>query len=205
MHNRKSQNPVACDRPLFVYAAWPYRIQRPGISPRRRHRSATKKDCANGINVGIATDYKKRDGDNIEITRKSEEWAQAFNGVGISGGTVTVGTVTPIKHIEEVVSAVRNIHSALLAAHCAENPTDTTTPAWCKIRNLALFSHGMEYGLSLDEIGSYSRGLHNTKRDGRASMSTHSSVACQAHLQGCSSQLFAVTLVETLQFSKSTR
>jgi hypothetical protein len=164
----KTQSPAKADRFLFMQLGLiAYKDQE--LAPGDGTAAQLKKIAPNGINVGIATDYKKRDGDNIEITRKSEQWAQAFNGVGISGGTVTVGTVTPIKHIEEVVSAVRTIHNALLAAHRAENPTDMTTPAWCKIRNLALFSHGMEYGLSLDEIGSYSRGLHNTKRDGRAS------------------------------------
>jgi len=164
---RKS-SPAKADRFLFMQLGLiPYKDQT--VSTGDTTLAQLKKIAPNGINVGIATDYKKRDGNNIEITRKSAEWAKAFNGVGITDNALTIGTINPIKHIEDVVSAIRSIHDALLAAHRAENPSDTTIPAWCKIRNLALFSHGMEYGVSLDETNTYSRGLHNTKRNGRES------------------------------------
>jgi len=122
-----------------------------------------------GINLGVATNYTKRSGNNIEITRKANDWGTSFNGVGISGGTLAIGVVTHITVMEEVVQAVRSVHEALVAAHQQENPQDTEIPEYCKIKNLAVFSHGMEYGVSLDASGTYSRGLHNNERHGRES------------------------------------
>lgn len=119
--------------------------------------AAIKAAHPNGVNVGIHTDYTKRDGDNIEITKRAGDWGPAFKGVALIGGQLVMGQTTPIKRLEDVVEVVRSIHASLLAEHrkskpkTAEGNPDTSVPAFTQVRNLALFAHGFSEGISLDK------------------------------------------------------
>ncbi|PKN56668.1 MAG: hypothetical protein CVU56_14930 [Deltaproteobacteria bacterium HGW-Deltaproteobacteria-14] len=158
---------------------------------------ALKAAHSGGFPLGVWTNYKTKNGDNIEIEKRAGDWGKAVNAVGVSGGAVTMGFATPITTIEEVVQVVQTVHASLLAKWKATDPKNpdgtpaTELPEHLKVRNLALFSHGMEYGLSLNAKGAYKDGLQSGAGGYESNVKSFAKAIAGATTKDLGVQLFA--------------
>ncbi|MGH2602907.1 MAG: hypothetical protein ACRDJ9_26410, partial [Dehalococcoidia bacterium] len=115
-----------------------------------------------GVTVAIYPLYKNQSNNNKEFKRQADPYAKSEGAIGLEGGNITIGgEATTIKELGDVVETVQGIHRGLKAKH-EETQTKAGAqgggapapaaepPAFTKVRNLSLFSHGMEYGMALD-------------------------------------------------------
>ena len=126
----------------------------------------------NGITVAICPQFKKTIHGASEFLLQAGIFATNQKAVGLSStGEVVLGIPVYIKELEDVIEAIQAIHLGILQKYLDSNKTDgetqpstTTTdePAFTKIKNLALFSHGESWGLGLNESNTFiSGGLHS--------------------------------------------
>lgn len=100
----------------------------------------------NGVNVVVVADGIR--GDYNEMRRYMQIWANDYSGLAVSDGKILSGMFNRIKSPGDAIEAVLTIHGALKKAAndfgetLGIDPNDCNV---CKIRNLAISSHGMEY------------------------------------------------------------
>lgn len=130
----------------------------------------------NGVTIAMYSFYKDQNNNNKEFQRQADPFSSAHKAIGIKNGKITIGQpALPIKGLGEVIEIVQGIHRTLVAKweeRQAKNDAKTGNqagakpepPAFTKVRNLALFSHGQGYGLSLNESNDFTYGgsLHST-------------------------------------------
>lgn len=122
-----------------------------------------QKRFPNGVTVAIYPLYKNQNNNNKEFKRQADPFAKTEGAIGLAGGSITIGQeAVTIKDLGDVVETVQGIHRGLAAkyeqtraeaAQGGATPAEPAgeLPAFTKVRNLALFSHGMEYGMALNE------------------------------------------------------
>jgi peptidoglycan hydrolase-like protein with peptidoglycan-binding domain len=123
-----------------------------------------------GVTVAIYPLYKNQSNNNKEFKRQADPYAKSEGAIGLKDGSITIGQeAVTIKELGDVVETVQGIHRGLkakyeqtqTAAQGGGGPAPTAgagPPAFTKIRNLSLFSHGMEYGMALDAAGRFKGG-----------------------------------------------
>lgn len=127
-----------------------------------------------GLTVSLYANYGNRH-QGAEFRRRADEHAQLYGSMGVDGDAAIMGLAIPINSVEEVPQRLHQISRAvecswrqMVDAMCSELGQAASSPAqvpkFCKIRNVALFAHGMHYGLSMNRQNSYNHGL----TDGRA-------------------------------------
>lgn len=136
--------------------------QRPALTTSGDMFSQIKQNFPNGINVAIYADYdktgdKSKDGNNAEFPRAAGAYAKSFNSVGYdASGTLKLGLAHPIKSLADVSRIINDTH-ALLKKEYEKSTTSPAAelPAYTKIKTLALFAHGMPWGIHMSGSGKY--------------------------------------------------
>jgi peptidoglycan hydrolase-like protein with peptidoglycan-binding domain len=120
-----------------------------------------------GVTVAIYPLYKNQSSNNQEFKRQADPYAKAEGAIGLAGGAITIGKeAVTIKELGDVVETFQGIHRGLAAKYTQARSANAGTgdgstdqlPAFTKVRNLSLFSHGMEYGMALDAAGRFRGG-----------------------------------------------
>jgi hypothetical protein len=121
-----------------------------------------------GVTVAIYPSYLGRVNDRAEFQRRADEFARNQHAVGLSGGAVAVGLACTITALGDVIEVVQSIHRGLVATWTQSQGTGgqgapAAAPAYTKVRNLALFSHGESFGMGLNAGNDFTDdGLRNT-------------------------------------------
>lgn len=140
-----------------------------------------------GVTVAVYSHYDEQTVNNAEITNRARDFSQQVNAIGISGGALTIGGgAMPLRETGDIISIVQSIHRGLRDKHLAmerdqqqqqqgtgeggeggaqgqggaQGRSEAEAPAYTRVKNLAIFSHGMEYGMSTNGKGNYREGLH---------------------------------------------
>ncbi|MFN8397208.1 MAG: DUF4157 domain-containing protein [Bacteroidia bacterium] len=136
--------------------------QRPALTTTGDMFSQIKQNFPNGINVAIYADYDKtgdkaKDGNNAEFPRAAGAYAKSFNSVGYdASGTLKLGLAHPIKSLADITKIINDTHALLKREYEKSTTTPAAElPAYTKIKTLALFSHGMPWGMHLGGSGKY--------------------------------------------------
>ncbi|HHG83291.1 MAG TPA: DUF4157 domain-containing protein, partial [Bacteroidetes bacterium] len=130
-----------------------------------------KTNFPDGVNVAIYTKYaktgkKSKDNNNAEFPRAAGKYAKAFNSIGYDGsGTIKLGLAQPITDLAGVTNVINDVHKLLLKEHKKTNQDSKDIPAFTKIKTLALFSHGMQWGLHLKQNGRYNARIDSDKEE----------------------------------------
>ncbi|HEY7030811.1 MAG TPA: peptidoglycan-binding domain-containing protein [Thermomicrobiales bacterium] len=119
-----------------------------------------------GVTVAIYPLYKNQSSNNREFQRQADPYAKAEGAIGLDGGAITIGQkAVTITELGDVVETVQGIHRGLVAKYQqtqAQSGSPAAAPdklpAFTKVRNLSLFSHGMGYGMALDAAGRFRGG-----------------------------------------------
>jgi peptidoglycan endopeptidase LytF len=141
-----------------------------------------QENCKDGVTIGIYTQFNtdKTGAGDKEFQRKADEFAKRYNAVGLNGGKVAIGKSSPLQSVSDLISIVQSIHKGLAAlAKPADTPVEGEKGAanagnagggggaedkstnWTKVKHLAVFTHGMEYGLCTNtDIHTFRDGLH---------------------------------------------
>ncbi|MCB9235980.1 MAG: hypothetical protein H6581_30310 [Bacteroidia bacterium] len=125
------------------------------------------KDFPNGVNVAIWANYDDQNSNNKEFKRAADTYASSFNSLGYDDkGNLKLGMARPIKSQTDVINAINDIHNLLVSEYeksvqqCVAVP-----PAFTKIKTLALFSHGMPWGMHLAGSGKYNTRIDTAKEE----------------------------------------
>ncbi|MEC9070783.1 MAG: hypothetical protein VX938_00330 [Myxococcota bacterium] len=141
------------------------------VPPDLREILARHKD---GLTLSLIANYQSS-GNDAEFHRRGNAHAQEYGSVGVSGEGLSLGTPILIDRVEDmpqkILQVVNNIRAAwrdlyLQSAHSMAS-IGVEFPEWhpcCFVKNLSLFAHGIQTGLSMNQAGSYRSGLH----DGRS-------------------------------------
>lgn len=134
---------------------------------------AVKTKFPNGVTVAIYPNFNAGVSGRSEFKLQADTFAKNQQAVGVSGGAVVLGAACQIKEAGDVIEIVQSIHRGLVAKWTASQKTggDAPTtapadpPAYTKVKNLALFSHGESWGMGLNASNDFSGGgLHSTTR-----------------------------------------
>ena len=128
----------------------------------------------NGLTLSLIANYQSG-GNDAEFHNRGKAHAQQYGSVGIAGDGLVLGTPILIDRVEDmpqkilqVVSAIREAWRTLyLQASSSLVSIGVEFPEWhpcCFVKNLSLFAHGIQTGVSINRAGSYKAGLH----DGRS-------------------------------------
>jgi hypothetical protein len=123
-----------------------------------------------GVTVAIYPAYDlTTTGDGLEFLRQANTFAANQQAVGVStGGAVALGVSCAIAELGDIIEVVQSIHRGLAQkwaesqpAAAGEDASAAEPPAYTRVRNLALFSHGLPWGMGLNEDNNFSHGgLH---------------------------------------------
>lgn len=125
----------------------------------------------NGVTVAIYPSYNLTNTpDGGEFKNEANVFAKNQQPVGLSGSAVVLGQACPIKALGDIIEVVQSIHRGLLQrwtrsqqGTAGQHATAAQPPAFTKVRNLALFSHGEPSGMGLNENNDFTDdGLRNT-------------------------------------------
>lgn len=130
-----------------------------------------------GVTVAIYPNYNAGVSGASEFQRQANTFATNQQAIGVSGGAVVLGQACRITEVGNVIEVVQAIHRGLLnkwlaslqanAAAGEGTTTPSEPPAYTKVRNLALFSHGESWGMGLNASNDFNGGgLHNTTTRG---------------------------------------
>jgi hypothetical protein len=126
---------------------------------------AIKDRFPNGITVALLADFSDPDGNDKEFARQANRFAHNQGAVGLEGGELALGVPIPVVGLSEALSAIHSITHALQQYHYRQvffplPGSYDVVPT--QIANLAIFCHGMSYGIGLNSASSInSQGLHN--------------------------------------------
>lgn len=131
-----------------------------------------KPEFANGISVGCYTHYDDFDDKSKSRTfkQRADKWAKYNKAVGLDdSGNLKVGASVKTETVGDIVESVQAIAMAMAAIWEAhgnkvggpDGQAMTSAPDWCRLKNLALFAHGMPYGIGVnhDNDKQYRHGL----------------------------------------------
>lgn len=108
-----------------------------------------------GVTIAIYADYNDHSANNQEFVNQASGFAQNEGAVGLVDGAIQLGAPCPIREIGDVIEAVQSIHRGLLerwtAAQAEGGDRAAAAPAYTRVLNLALFSHGETWGMELHE------------------------------------------------------
>lgn len=137
---------------------------------------AVKAKFPNGVTVAIYPNYNSGVSGRSEFKLQADTFAANQQSVGLSGGAVVLGQACQIVEVGDVIEVVQSIHRGLLkkwtdtqptSAAAGSDPKAAEPPAYTKVLNLALFSHGESWGVGLNAKNDFSGGgLHNNKTNG---------------------------------------
>ncbi len=120
-----------------------------------------------GITVAIVPNFDQGVSGRSEFAAQANIFAQNQGSVGLANGSISLGAPVVIRELGDVVEAIQSIHRGLLERWRGAGQTDTSAPppAWTRIKNLALFSHGESWGAGMNHNNDFSRdGMHNSTR-----------------------------------------
>lgn len=127
-----------------------------------------------GVTIAIVPDFKNGVSGRTEFFSQASIFAANQQAVGLTGGAIVLGEAIRIEEAGDAIEAVQSIHRGLEARWRASLDTGAEgpapeVPAWTKVKNLALFSHGEDWGMGFNADNDFSQGgLHsNTTRSGR--------------------------------------
>ncbi|MCB9230774.1 MAG: hypothetical protein H6581_03885 [Bacteroidia bacterium] len=132
-----------------------------------------------GITMGAYTHYDDQSPNNKTFAAMANPWAAHHQAISLNeNGELVVGKPVKIQEVGDVIEAVQSITRGLenmwawgtlkgwikyKPEYGADNP-----PPWIKVKNLAIFAHGMTYGIGMNANGSYKDGLlSNTPNNGQ--------------------------------------
>ncbi|MGH2388068.1 MAG: hypothetical protein ACRDIE_07655, partial [Chloroflexota bacterium] len=111
---------------------------------------------------------KSKDISSAEFPLQAGIFAANQKAVGLTGGAITLGIAVPITELGQVIETVQSIHRGLADKYTQSLPASDTSkppapPAWTRVKNLALFSHGEDFGMGLNAENAFMHGgLHST-------------------------------------------
>jgi hypothetical protein len=119
----------------------------------------------NGINVALWANYTNQSSNNKEFKRAADKYATQFNSVGFDdSGKLHIGMARPITTEAETINAINDIHKLLLSEYeKKEQMCVLEAPAFTKIKTLALFAHGMPWGMHMSSGGNYNMRIDSEK------------------------------------------
>ena len=136
-----------------------------------------QKKHAGGVTVALYANYDyggaAEKSNNAAFPAEATTFAANEEAVAASGNAVSLGVPIAIDDVSQVVVVVQRIHLALVdkwrqsqksAAEGAAAPTAAPAadpPAFTRVRNLALFAHGMPFGIGMDKKNAFT--LHREK------------------------------------------
>lgn len=121
-----------------------------------------ERDYPEGVTVAIVPNFQRSVDGAAEFTSQARIFASNQGAIGLANGSVARGVPVVIRELGDAVEAVQSVHRGLLARSRA--PAGRV-PAWTRVKNLALFSHGESWGMGLNESNDFSGdGLHSTQR-----------------------------------------
>lgn len=118
-----------------------------------------------GINVALWANYTNQNSNNKEFKRAADKYATQFNSVGFDdSGKLHIGMARPITTEAETINAINDIHNLLVAEYQKrEQMSVAKPPAFTKIKTLALFAHGMPWGMHMSANGKYNMRIDSKK------------------------------------------
>jgi hypothetical protein len=145
--------------------------ERPAVHANEEDLAYIREHFPEGVTVAFYTNFPKRDdahyrGDFV-FKDKAEQFAAKHQAVSIAtvdGDRIAIGfSAMPIQDVGEIAEGIQRIHHALIKLFRASAGACTdTVPAFTRVKNLAIFTHGMEYGLDTDPASHvYADGLHS--------------------------------------------
>lgn len=137
-----------------------------------------------GVTVAIYTAYEPFNRNDDEFRVQAGPFAVSQQAIGLENGEAVLGVPCPITDLGDVIEVVQSIHLGLLAKWQASQPAGastatasaTTAPAFTKVKNLALFSHGVRTAAGLDgdpEYDQEGKPFHDVYGDGLHSEDTN--------------------------------
>lgn len=119
----------------------------------------------NGVNVALWANYDNQNSNNKEFKRAADKYATQFNSVGFDdSGKLHIGMARPIRTEAETINAINDIHNLLLSEYQASKEMCVAEPpAFTKIKTLALFAHGMPWGMHMSASGKYNMRIDSEK------------------------------------------
>jgi hypothetical protein len=158
--------------------------RRTGIIFSRQAAAATVSDAVlqtvmqrfpNGVTVAVYPNYNTGVSGRSEFKLQADTFAANQQAVGVSGSAAVLGQACVITEVGNVIEVVQSIHRGLVdkwqaslqasAAAGEGSMTPSEPPAYTKVKNLALFSHGESWGVGLNASNDFSGGgLHNDTR-----------------------------------------
>ncbi len=130
----------------------------------------------NGITVGCYTHYDDQKENNQTFWKVANPWAKHNSAIGINeAGELQIGVPLKVTETHEIVEMVQSISRSLQEVFWTNwNATvndyfqgPVMVPAWTQVKNLAIFAHGMPYGVGTDAGGAYRDGLVAGQPDDR--------------------------------------
>ena len=122
---------------------------------------------ANGVTVALYSQYGSNISGAAEFPLQAGIFARNQGAIGLHGGAVALNAAIPIVKLGDVIESVQSIHRGLLDKHTAAQAQiygpPAPPPAWTRIANLAIFTHGEKWGMGLNAQNAFMRGgLHAT-------------------------------------------
>jgi hypothetical protein len=135
-----------------------------------------------GLTLSFYANYSDPDeGNSAEFLRRANDHASQYQSLGFVPGSgdlsAALGMATPIEdvsqlpqYINQLANSVRQQFEEFMRSMGIGGigVGFSRLPKWCFVKNVALFSHGMHYGMSLNAGNSYARGLGDERRPGSA-------------------------------------
>lgn len=119
-------------------------------------------DYPQGVRVAVHADYSKGISGRAEFARQAERYAASYHTVGLAGNALQLDIPLTIEEVPEAITGIQAISRGLLQRYEERLGRPTTeAPGFTRIKDLAIFAHGEEYGLGLNKSNSFrDRGLH---------------------------------------------
>jgi hypothetical protein len=159
------------ERGLFYFKAG-----EPLIPPAFNEVAAAHPD---GLTVSLYANYGTSH-QGTEFRDRAREHAAIYRSMGVDGGAAAMGLAIPIDEVSEVPQRIRQVVMSVQRAWGEmiaqmfmgigfAYGSMSYIPKCCKVKNVALFAHGMHYGLSMNKDNLYDSGLTDGRAGWRAS------------------------------------
>ena len=135
-----------------------------------------------GLTLSFYANYSDPDGGNTaEFLARANDHASQYQSLGFTPGSgdlsASLGVATPINEVSQIPQYINQLVNSVRQQF--EEFTRSLNlgglgigssglPKWCFAKNIALFAHGMHYGMSLNADNNYARGLGDERRPGSA-------------------------------------
>lgn len=136
-----------------------------------------------GLTLSFYANYSDPDGGNsAEFVARANDHASQYKSLGFVPGSgdlsAALGVPVPIEDVAEIPQYINQLANSVRRSYQefvqsmslgALGLGFAKMPKWCSVKNVALFSHGMHYGMALNSnTNGYGKGLGDERRPGSA-------------------------------------